>query len=159
MTNELEKLDFPARLEALIDHTGLPKKVFAKNCGIKEKQLFVYLRGEAEPGMKALRGIKEYYPNVSIDWLISGIGPSYLEQKKPAPSTVQDIKYESVLNEFEDKDFAIKVNQALAAIEKLSMKVFYEVGGYIKRAAQEAKQEDQAFDEDRLTGTDDNSKK
>lgn len=136
MTNETDKSDFPSRLEYLISESGTTKKAFAQNCGIKEKQLYIYLKGESEPGMKALRGIKEYYPQISIDWLITGQGKAFIESWKKSTENVSDLKHGRIVREFEDKDFAMEIDQALLALEKSSQKEFYKLGGYIKALAE-----------------------
>lgn len=154
MTNETKKSNFSTRLEYLIKYSGVPKKVFAKNCGIKEKQLYVYLRGESEPGLKALKGIKESYPNINIDWLVSGIGEPYLRYKAETP-TVIDLRHEQIIKDFEDKEYASELNQVLVSLERLSKKRFYEVGGLIKKvlldekgSGKEGRTKDKASGED-----------
>ena len=137
MTNETQISDFPARLKYLIGQSGRPNKVFAEECGIKEKQLYIYLRGESEPGMKALRGIKENFPNISIDWLVSGQGKPFLDSETGKADNVMGLHHERVIKEFDDKEFALEINQALVVLEKTAMKEFYKLGGYIKAMAEQ----------------------
>ncbi len=96
--------------------------------------------------------------SADLNWLLTGEGSPYVGQQRHS-SNVLDIKHNCVIQEFDDKEFAIEVNEALVALEKASTKNFYEIGGYIKRAAQEAKQKHSVDDETRLTGTEDTAKK
>ena len=152
MINETKISDFPSRLKYLIGKSGDTNKVFAKNCGIKEKQLYIYLKGDSEPGMKALRGIKLYYPAFSIDWLISGEGIPILEAKN-AHSDVINIQHGQVIEKFKDKQYALELNQNLVTLESLSIKEFYKVGGYVEAAINHARIDESNPDEDLLNGT------
>jgi transcriptional regulator with XRE-family HTH domain len=133
MTNEAKFSKFGDRLNLIIDQSGLNKKDFAAQCGIKETQLYNYLKGTSEPNTKALRNIKTNFPDVSIDWLVSGIGEPYLRGKADTPNVV-DLRHEQIIKNFEDKEYAAELNQALVSLERLSKKKFYEIGGFIKRA-------------------------
>lgn len=48
--------------------------MFAKHCGITEKQIYAYLKGASEPGTKFYRNLLINYPNINLNWLISGQG-------------------------------------------------------------------------------------
>ena len=43
-----------------------------------------------------------------------------------------DLKHARVIHQFDDKEFALEISQALMAMEKTSLKEFYKLGGYIK---------------------------
>lgn len=130
MINETIFNTFAERLQHIIKVFGFEKnkKGFAKKCGISGNQIYNYADGSQEPGTKFYRGLKESYPEVSIDWLISGQGRPFIEGQL---DNVVELKHEQVIREFKDKDFALELNQALVALEKRSLKEFYKVGGYI----------------------------
>jgi hypothetical protein len=41
-----------------------------------------------------------------------------------------------VIRKFDDKEFALEITNALVSLEKLSLKEFYKLGGYIKAIAE-----------------------
>ena len=47
------------------------------------------------------------------------------------------MKHESIIKNFDDKEFAIEINQALVALERASIKEFYRIGGYIQAQAEQ----------------------
>lgn len=79
MTNDTENNDFVARLNSIIGKSGDNKKTFAKKCGVSEKQLYIYLKGTSEPSMRFFVSVKDQYPWVNIEWLISGNGEEPLK--------------------------------------------------------------------------------
>ena len=90
MTNETNFDDFkkPSFLHDF--GGGGRKKVFAKQCGFSENMIYDYLNGSQEPGTKFYEGLKRKYPNVSVDWLLTGQGNPYLDQRKDVLSNVLD---------------------------------------------------------------------
>lgn len=140
MTNETDFTNFKGRLALFINRSGLSKKEFAERCGIKETQLYSYLKGASEPNTKVLRNIKKEFPDICIDWLISGEGEPYFERAAELPGTVVDLQHDRVIRQFDDKQFALEINQALVMLEKVSAREFYKIGGYIKAKVEQAGQ-------------------
>jgi transcriptional regulator with XRE-family HTH domain len=134
MTNETKNNDLGDRLKQIILNCGVEKKMFAKKCGISPNQLHNYLNGSQEPGSKFYRGLKNKYPDVSIDWLMSGDGRPYLKKDgdQKNETSMLDLQHDRVIRQFDDKKFALEISQALMAMEKASLKEFYKLGGYIK---------------------------
>lgn len=132
MTNETNFTDFKSRLDYIISKSGVDKKIFAKQCGISENQIYNYLKRDQEPGTKFYRGLKENYPKVSIDWLISGIGNPFIDFKGEQGGNILDLKHERVIREFRDKECALEINRALVALERTSSKEFYKLAGVIQ---------------------------
>ena len=77
------------------------------------------------------------------NWLITGmgetgltIGVSDVSVIKPRQSNnIVDFQHNEIIKNFEDKEFAKEINEALLSIEKLSKTTFREIGAYIKGAA------------------------
>lgn len=63
---------FGARLKKTITASGEDHKLFAKKCGLSEGQIDNYLSGKHDPSAIFLRKLKEHYPSVDLNWLITG---------------------------------------------------------------------------------------
>jgi len=64
-----------ARLEALIrDNLGIKKAEFLRKTGINPSQLHKIIKGDGDPGFDTCQRIVKSFPEVSLSWLISGIG-------------------------------------------------------------------------------------
>ncbi|BBO73427.1 hypothetical protein DSCW_08440 [Desulfosarcina widdelii] len=71
----------------------------------------------------------------SLNWLLMGEGDQgdlSIEDKKVPTDSIRDMQHDHIIREFDDKEFALEINQALMAVEKTSLKEFYKIGGYIK---------------------------
>jgi hypothetical protein len=134
MTNEKEIIDFASRLRCIIGKSGDTKKVFAERCGTSEKQLYIYLKGASEPGMKFFRNMKEQYSKFNIEWLISGEGePILKESPKDVPQgNVIDSKHADVIKRFIDKPYARELNMNLVELERLCPDGYLKVGTFVK---------------------------
>ena len=65
------------RLAYYIDYEGLNKTQFTERVKMDYAQLHRIIKGESEPGMETLRKILKSFPNLSLTWLVSGIGNIY----------------------------------------------------------------------------------
>lgn len=61
--------EFPKRLRRLREERGVKRYVVSELCGLNRSMIRRYERGEAEPNMKALINISDYF-EVSIDYLV-----------------------------------------------------------------------------------------
>ncbi len=66
------------RLEALKGEMSWTK--FARFLGIRSQELDKYLRTQ-KPSSKLILIIKEKFPNLSLDWLVTGKGDMYIQEK------------------------------------------------------------------------------
>ena len=66
-------MNFKERLNKIINESGDEKKVFAEKCGKGESQLYNYLKGSQAPGFDFFNKLKKHYPQVDLEWLISGV--------------------------------------------------------------------------------------
>lgn len=67
-------MDFSERLKAVIKKTGLKREEFAERVGKSRTQIFKYLGGEQSPTADFFLGVKQSFPWVNIEWLITGVG-------------------------------------------------------------------------------------
>lgn len=67
-------MDFSGRLKAVIKKTGLKREEFAERVGKSRTQIFKYLGGEQNPTSDFFLGVKQAFPWVNIEWLITGVG-------------------------------------------------------------------------------------
>ena len=67
-------MDFSQRLRLLIKKTGLKREEFAERAGKSRGQLFKYLGGESSPTAEFFQEIKQAFPWVNIEWLLTGTG-------------------------------------------------------------------------------------
>lgn len=136
MTNDKKNTDFIVRLKLMIKNCGDKKKVFAEKCGIAETNLYTYLRGASLPAMPFFVAMKNQYPWVNIDWLITGQGdPTTGVDERDGPENVIDIQHNEIIKDFKDKPRAKDANISLLAIESLDRDAFVEMVGFIKGTA------------------------
>ena len=62
------------RLKTFIKDTGKTESAFARSCGIAQKTMNNYLRGQRKPSYEAIEKILLAYPQLSAEWLIRGNG-------------------------------------------------------------------------------------
>ncbi|BBO78607.1 hypothetical protein DSCW_60240 [Desulfosarcina widdelii] len=114
----MTKKTFSERLNYIITKSDVTKKDFARKCGKSEPQLYAYLNGAQLPGTDFYRKLKEEYPQVNLNWLISEEGMPLIEHMNvenslpidPAVSFVFEVENELGI-ELKDKQ-----RQAVLAI-------------------------------------------
>ena len=62
------------RLNKFIDSLGISKKEFSRKTGLDYAHMFRITKGNGDPGFDTCSKISEAYPELSITWLITGIG-------------------------------------------------------------------------------------
>ena len=62
------------RLNQFIDSLDISKAVFSRETGLNYAHMFRIINGEGDPGFDTCSKISETYPELSITWLITGIG-------------------------------------------------------------------------------------
>jgi hypothetical protein len=136
MTNEIKNSGFTDRLRYIIDESGNQKKAFAKNCGISENQIYIYLKGTSEPGMKFFNNMKNEYPWVNLDWLINGVGEPKnngpTQSEIPESTDAYELHLMNLVCGFMDKQRAMNINRELIELEKLDPETFRRVESYVK---------------------------
>lgn len=71
-----------SRMEQLIKALGLKRPDFAREVGINNTTLHNYVKGRPIKAENAAK-IVERYPNVNLNWLITGEGEMFAEGKAP----------------------------------------------------------------------------
>ena len=83
------------RLKEFISKTGLSPRAFALLCGLKQNTLSRQLNGSNEISFATILAIANQYPELSLEWLIRGIGNMYLpdntEVGDAASPTIQKV--------------------------------------------------------------------
>ncbi|MDF1695232.1 MAG: hypothetical protein P1U56_05345 [Saprospiraceae bacterium] len=71
------------RIQNLIDHYELNVSSFSKSIGLNGNvTIYKIVKGESSPSFATLLKIKESYPEVNIDWILSGEGEMLITQTK-----------------------------------------------------------------------------
>jgi len=95
----LDKNDLAYRFRTLRSKTNLSQKDFAQSIGVSQSVIAEIERGSREPSRSVLVAIAEKY-QVSLDWLLLGVGSIDSVQRKENPE-VEALKKEIAL--LEDK--------------------------------------------------------
>ena len=64
--------------------------------------------------------------------MVSGQSKLYLDSDEGQTDNLIDLQYERAIKEFDEKEFALEINQALLVLEKTAMKEFYKFGCYMR---------------------------
>lgn len=67
-------MSFSDRLELFCEASGLKKKDILEKTGVSRSIFFAYLRGDSQPTPKFFLALKEAFPWVNVEWLITGQG-------------------------------------------------------------------------------------
>jgi len=62
------------RLNQFIDSLGISKAEFSRETGLNYAHMFRIINGDGDPGFDTCSKISEAYPQLSLTWLITGIG-------------------------------------------------------------------------------------
>ena len=76
------------RLNKFIDSLGISKAEFSRETGLNYAHMFRIINGDGDPGFDTCSKISEAYPELSLTWLITGIG----EMKNITREERNDIK-------------------------------------------------------------------
>lgn len=64
----------PERLQKVLEYSQLSVRGLAAKCGLKQQTLDKHIKGIAETSATTLMAIATAYPEISMDWLMSGNG-------------------------------------------------------------------------------------
>jgi len=67
-------MDFSARLKSVIKRSQLNRDAFAEKTGVSRRHLFNYLGETSTPTADFFQAVKDAFPWVNIEWMVTGIG-------------------------------------------------------------------------------------
>jgi len=67
--------DFSTRLEQLLEHLHIKPVELAEKMGVQRTSFNHLLSGRNKPGFEFMVRLHACYPNVNLNWLVSGYGP------------------------------------------------------------------------------------
>ena len=77
------------RLQQFLDAENISPSVFADNMEITRASVSHLLSGRNRPGFDFLERMASRYPDLSLEWLITGRGRMYKEPEEKAPEASQ----------------------------------------------------------------------
>ncbi|WP_251619961.1 helix-turn-helix domain-containing protein [Odoribacter lunatus] len=77
------------RLNQLIEEKGLTATKFATLIDANPSAISHLLKGRNKPGYDLLVNIAKAFPDISMDWLLTGNGEMYQTKKKDKDSTIK----------------------------------------------------------------------
>lgn len=93
--SENQKDNFATRLRLVLGMLGITYKDISDRTGLHENTFYQINSKGRTPSFDTLQTIKEYYPMISLDYLIIGKGPvlldkKYMEEMETAPTTIEE---------------------------------------------------------------------
>ena len=79
------------RLKELIESKNLSKSAFAKEIGIQRSSLAHFFSGRNKPSLDFFLKIKNRYPEIDLNWMISGKKIKHLESKKQKNKQIDSV--------------------------------------------------------------------
>lgn len=70
----MESNDFSERLKRFVEYTGLSISVFEKETGVSHDLIRKAIKHKKSFGIETLRKITESFPQLNVDWFITGSG-------------------------------------------------------------------------------------
>ena len=77
------------RLQQFLDAENISPSAFADNMEITRASVSHLLSGRNRPGFDFLERLSYRYPDLSLEWLITGHGRMYKEQEEKVPEASQ----------------------------------------------------------------------
>jgi len=89
------------RIQIIIDLKGIQPSKFADEIGVQRSSMSHIIAGRNKPSLDFLQKVVQRYPEININWLLSGIGEPFLKEKNEKSENIStDIE---VSTEFEKK--------------------------------------------------------
>ena len=73
------------RLQQFLEAENITQSLFADTLGVTRASISHILSGRNRPGFDFLESIALHYPEISLEWLLTGRGKMYREPEKTAP--------------------------------------------------------------------------
>ena len=133
-----------ARIEAIIQKTGLTSSQFAKVVGIKQAALSHVLNGVNNPSLNLVMKIHQAYPSINLEWLLYGTGEMGSLENNPSPN--DEINDNSLFTDSEFQSAESSTNSEITKVESapteriryierppkkiVEMRIFYDDGTF-----------------------------
>ena len=79
------------RIQELIEEKNLSKSAFAKEIGIQRSSLVHFFNGRNKPSLEFFIKIKNKYPEIDLNWIISGKKTKQSVQKKQKKKQIDSV--------------------------------------------------------------------
>ncbi|MDR1005138.1 MAG: hypothetical protein LBL97_09105, partial [Prevotellaceae bacterium] len=86
------------RFMKVMEWTELPAGKFATSIGATQSSISHITSGRNKPGMSMLNRIRENYPEINFEWLLTGNGSMLAETDEVIPSRENDYSYGSLFS-------------------------------------------------------------
>lgn len=94
------------RIAALLKHLSLSSSAFAENIGVQRSSISHVLSGRNKPSLEFVQKIIATYPEISIDWLITGNGTIIKDLSSNTYESLEPISSDKAVFPTETKDVA-----------------------------------------------------
>jgi transcriptional regulator with XRE-family HTH domain len=118
-------MKFYERFKKVIKYSGLSKEKFADKTGLSRAQVFRLAKeGEHNPISETLKKIKDSFPEINLNWLMSGDDEmlSYETEESHRRDVIEIDKiikkHINIISEFTDHQKALDANNNLIFLEK-----------------------------------------
>lgn len=78
----LLKMDMKDRIRQLMEAQHMTQQTFAQFIGMSTATLSSIFNERTKPTLNTVEAIKNKFPNISIDWLMFGKGPMFMDEKE-----------------------------------------------------------------------------
>lgn len=127
----VDKNIFSDRLSRLIIHLGYKNRQqskFAEDIGVPQSTVSEIINSKKDPTLPFLFGIANKWPQININWLLTGNGNMVIPQDS---DNEIDISHINIVRQFINKDDAYEINFKLAEIEKENLIEFGHIKGVV----------------------------
>ena len=84
-------MSLSTRIQKLIESKSLTKSAFAAEIGIQRSNLAHFFSGRNKPSLDFFLKIKERYPEIYLNWIISGKKTNLTKKNKTKNSEIESV--------------------------------------------------------------------
>jgi len=106
--------EFGARLLFFIETLGISQAKFAKEIDVNKQMVNRYCRGMVFPGNEFFTKLKNAYPRINLDWLLTGQNNMYFQDNLPVGfNEISLDAFEIIYKEYEDNKMTNELDTLL----------------------------------------------
>lgn len=79
------------RLQQFLAAENISQAQFAETINVARATVSHILSGRNNPGYEFIQSVTSHYPNLSLDWLINGVGKMYKNQHAASPAPQDEL--------------------------------------------------------------------